>query len=140
MIDIDIFYLFVIINLFIGGVKVIVQNKLKNAYKNQFNKYYGRKLSEEQLKVYMDFFLRKELDANRVSSVCNIPFNESFSDRETFARHFKFIYDFEPNEDQLDMFISFSLCVPGITVSDVCEVVEVRSDLKNPQPTEPSNN
>ena len=69
-----------------------VQNKLKKAYSNQFNKYYGKKLNDEQLKVYMDFFLRKELDAKKVSSVCNIPFNESFSDRESFARHFKFIY------------------------------------------------
>lgn len=117
-----------------------IQDKLKKAYRNQFKKYYGRKLSEEQLKVYMDFFLRKELDANKVASVCNIPFSESFSDRESFARHFKFIYDFEPNEEQLDMFISFSLCVHGITVSDVCEVVELRDDLKNFQPSEPSNN
>ena len=113
---------------------------LKKAYSDQFNSYYGRRPTEEQLIVYMDFFLRKELDANKVASVCNIPFNESFSDRESFARHFKFIYDFEPNEEQLDMFISFSLCVHGITVSDVCEVVELRDDLKNSQPSEPLNN
>ena len=117
-----------------------IQDKLKKAYRNQFKKYYGRKLNDEQLKVYMDFFLRKELDAKKVSSVCNIPFNESFSDRESFARHFKFIYDFEPSEEQLDMFISFSLCVPGITVSDVCEIVDSKKEENNSQPSEPSNN
>ncbi len=98
-----------------------VNSYLRKAYMKQFKTYYGRVPTDEQLNTYMDFFLRKNDDIKKVSDVCQIPFSESFSDRESFARHYKFIYGFDPSEEQLDMFISFSLCV----VTDVWKVTKI---------------
>lgn len=112
-----------------------VEKYLKKAYSDQFKSYYGRKPTEEQLKVYMSFFLRKEDDMKKVSEVCQIPFRESFSSRESFKSNFKFIYDFEPTEEQLDMFISFGLCV----VTDVSVVTQVCNTGSSKTSTGPSN-
>lgn len=110
----------------LGENRMNVEKYLKEAYKAQFMSYYYRKPTDEQLKVYMNYFLRKENDPKKVSEVCSIPFNESFSDRSAYIRYFNTIYGFEPSEDQLDMFISFSLCVHNVHASDFLEVLDLK--------------
>lgn len=94
---------------------------LKDAYRKQFESYYETILTDEQLEIYMNFFLGKEMDMDKVANVCGIPFKESFSTRDSFRRQFNFIYDFEPTDEQLDMFISFMLGV----VTNIDKVIEI---------------
>lgn len=99
-----------------------VSEILKEAYRKQFESYYEKApLTDEQLEVYMNFFLGKETDMQKVANVCGIYFKESFSTRESFRRQYKFIYDKQPTDEQLDMFISFMLGV----VTDISAVTRV---------------
>lgn len=110
-------------NLVRGDIENMSVSKiLKEAYRKQFESYYEKtSLTDEQLEVYMNFFLGKETDIQKVADICEIPFKESFSTRESFKKQFKFIYDKQPTEEQLDMFISFMLGV----VTDLGAVVSV---------------
>ena len=104
-----------------------VKKYLKDSYSKQFEIYYGRKPTQEQLNVYESFFLRKTDDAKKVGEVCQIPFDEKFSSRDVFRRNFKVIFDFEPSSEQLDVFISYRLGV----ISDLAVIWEVNKAKKN---------
>ena len=89
-----------------------VKNYLKEAYKNQFKKFYHKDPTSDELSVFMNSWLGKN--------------DEGMGDdsRKSFRSQFCFIYEFEPTEEQLDMFMSFMLSVihDSGKVTEVCNV------------------
>ena len=109
-----------------------VQNYLKYAYAEQFKIFYGRKPTEEQLKVYIDFFLRKSNDAQKVAEVCQIPLkaNEKAWSRKVYSRYIENLFGFKPNDLQLDLYISYDLkVIPDIEI--IFDVNKFRNEKKD---------
>lgn len=97
-----------------------VKAYLKQAYKQQFQNFYFKKPTKEQLDAYMDFYLRKKTDIRKVVDICQVSRKDSDADslsrvdktsREKFKRMFMWSFIFEPDELQLDAYISYHLGV-----------------------------
>ena len=104
-----------------------VKAYLKDVFENQFECFYGRKPTKEQTEVYMRYCLGKEKDSSKVIGVCQIDHViGKLVDRGYCKRRFNFIFGFDPDEEELDVFVSYQLRV----ISDLDVLWEVKKSRK----------
>ena len=111
-----------------------IYKNLKTAYRRHFKNKYGKLLLADNVDVYMNYMLGKNLDLGFVSNSCDVFISESPSNRSAFSYQFEFVYDCRPTDEQLDVFISFrnGIIKDSKLLSDVCS-------LKNNTQSEPLN-
>ena len=117
-----------------------VKKYLEDSFANQFEVVYGKKPTKEQTKAYMNFCLGKESDVKKILDQCKVEkLIERSVDRSQSKLHFSLIFGFEPNEEQLDVYISYHLkTIPNLEV--IWELNKPKNKIGQTSESEPANN
>ena len=89
----------------------MINKKFDLAFIKYFKSIYGKTLQLSKLEIYQRFLLGKDHDVLKVEKSCDISYEGYFTNREAYKYQYEFIYATEPSEEQLDVFIAYSIGV-----------------------------